>query len=84
MGEIMDDLQLKMMDRFLEKLFEKKRPLTDEEMDDLEEEEKQGVLMVWEKIGTFNKMIICQTGRRESLIKVAQILELNGYDAEVR
>ena len=80
----MNDSQLKMMDRFLEKLFEKKRPLTDEEMDDLEEEEKQGVLMVWEKIGTFNKMIICQTGRRESLIKVAQILELNGYDAEVR
>lgn len=80
----MEDIHLKMMDKFLEKLFEKKSPLTDEEIDELEEEEKQGVLMVWERIGAFNKMIICQVGKRKTLIKIAQILEQNGYEAEVQ
>jgi hypothetical protein len=79
-----EDIHLKMMDKFLEKLFEKKSPLTDEEIDELEEEEKQGVLMVWERIGAFNKMIICQVGKRKTLIKIAQILEQNGYEAEVQ
>jgi hypothetical protein len=40
--------------------------------------------MVLERIGAFNKMIICQVGKRKTLIKIAQILEQNGYEAEVQ
>jgi hypothetical protein len=78
------DLQNKMMDKFLDKLFEKRPPLTAEEMDDLNEQEhNNGVLMVWETVAGFKKMIICQVGKKDSLIKIGQILSANGYDAEV-
>lgn len=80
----MEDIQLKMIDKFLDKLFEKKIPLTEDEMDELEEDEKQGVLMVWERVGTFKKVLICQCGKRQPLVKIAMILEANGYEVSVQ
>jgi hypothetical protein len=78
----MMDAHTRMIDKFLDKLFEKRKPLTEEEMDDMAGE--NGVLMVWEDVKGFKKVIICQAGNRKTLIEIGKILSRNGYEAEVR
>jgi hypothetical protein len=77
------DAHMRMMDKFLDKLFEKREPLTEEEVDDIYQEE-QAILMVWTSVGSFKKLIITQAGQRGILVKLAQVLEKAGYEVSVQ